>query len=546
MSSPTHDFVIVGSGAGGVAAAITARLNGLRPLLLEKTDLIGGSSVMSGGVLWMPNNSLMQREGINDSREQALRYMENFVSENERFSTPARREAYVDNIRPMMELMESRGMKYLRCPGYSDYYDTLPGGNAAGRSVQAELYNANRLGEWKSRLRLPYVALPVRTSEGAKLMSMGATMAGKVMAARVAGRFAAARMTGRNIYGSGGALQGRMLEIALKLDIEIWTNSGLKALDLQNGRVTGVHIEREGLHQTIAAPRGVLVCAGGFSHNTTMRQAYQRHPISDKWTHANPGDTGEAIRAMAEAGGDLALMEEAWWIPTWIGPERKEQVIPELAKPHAILVDHAGNRFVNEATSYMEMGRAMYRRHAETPAIPAWAVMDARHRRKYMFAQRFPGRIPREWLDGGHIKQDTTLTGLARQCSIDPAGLEATVERFNDFAVKGIDDDFHKGENAYNRYQAADPGHKPNPCLGTLIEPPFWAAPLYPGDVGTCGGAVTNEHAEVLRPDGTVIPGLYAAGNSAASLCGPRYVGAGQSIGCSSVFGFIAANRAAE
>ena len=540
MSEPSFDFIIVGSGAGGLAAAITAKLNGLRPLLLEKTGLVGGSSVMSGGVLWLPDNPLMKREGIADSREEALRYMANFVTDGDRFSTPARREAYVDNIGPMMELMERQGMKYLRCPGYSDYYDTLPGGNAAGRSVQAELYNARRLGEWKSRLRLPYFALPVRTSEGARLMNVGVNLDGKLMVARVGGRFLMAKLTGREIYGSGGALQGRMLEIALRLGVDIWTNAELADLDMRDGRVEGVHIQRDGRPQTIAAPRGVLISAGGFPHNAAMRREYQRHPISDQWTHANPGNTGEAIQTMARAGADLAVMEESWWIPTWVGPEKKEQIIPELAKPHTILVDHAGNRFVNEANSYMEMGRAMYRRHAETPAIPAWAVMDARTRKKYLFALKFPGKMPAEWVEGGYVKQDETIAGLARKCGIDPEGLEATVKRFNRFAETGRDEDYHKGDSVYNRYQA-DPTNKPNPCLGPITEPPFWAAPLYPGDVGTAGGAVTNERAQVLRADGTVIDGLYAAGNCAASLCGPHYVGAGQSIGCSSVFGYIAA-----
>ncbi len=499
---------------------------------------------MSGGVLWLPNNTLMRREGVVDSREQALEYLANFVGSDDTYSTPERRQAYVDNIEPMMDLMEAQGMKYLRCPGYSDYYDTLPGGNAQGRSIQAELYNANRLGSWKSRLRLPYVALPVRTSEGARLMLAGTTLAGKWMLARVGTRMLAARLAGRQVYGSGGALQGRMLEIALQLGVDIWTDTGLHDLDIRNGNVEGVHVHRAGEPMTIAAPRGVLICAGGFSHNAPMRQEYQRHPIGDEWTHANPGDTGECIELMRRAGAALAVMQEAWWVPSWVGPERVEQIIPELAKPHAILVDHAGARMVNEANSYMEIGRAMYTRHAETPAIPAWVVMDARARKKYMFALKFPGKIPQDWLDSGCIKQSDSVAGLAARCGIDPAGLEQTVHRFYRFATTGRDEDFGRGESAYNRYYG-DPAHGPNPCLGSIAEPPFWAAPLYPGDVGTCGGVISNERAEVLRSDGSVIGGLYAAGNSAASLCGPHYVGAGQSIGCSSVFGFVAANSAA-
>jgi 3-oxosteroid 1-dehydrogenase len=545
MSDQPFNFVIVGSGAGGLAAAITAKLAGLHPLVLEKTPLIGGSSVMSGGVLWLPNNSLMNREGVSDSREDALRYMENFVDKDPAYSTSARREAFIDNIAPFLMAMEAQGMLYRRCPEYPDYYDTLPGGNAAGRSVQAELFDVNRLGAWKPRLRQPYVALPIRTSEGAKLQSFGVSLAGKIMFARVGGRMAWAKARGRTIFGSGGALQGRMLEIALKLGVEIWTDARLIDLDVRNRGVEGVHINYAGREMTIPAARGALIAAGGFSRNCAMRQHYQRHPISDKWTHANPGDTGEAIEAMIRVGAGLGVMEEAWWIPTWIGPNGQlAQIVPELAKPHGMLVDHSGKRFVNEANSYMEIGRAMYTRHALTPAIPAWLVMDARSRKRYMFGFQFQGRMPRTWIKEGLVQQDDTLAGLAMKCGIDPAGLERTVAQFNASCERGTDEVYGRGSSAYNRYYADPTKH--NPCLGQISEGPFWAAPLYPGDVGTCGGAIVNEYAQVLRSDGTVIGGLYATGNSSASLCGPHYIGAGQSIGASSVFGYVAARTAAQ
>lgn len=543
MPEREFDFLVVGSGAGGLAAAITAKLAGMRPLLIEKTALIGGSSVMSGGVLWLPNNLLMQREGVVDSREAALRYMSNFVEDEASYSTPLRRETYVDTVAPFMSLMEAQGMKYLRCAGYADYYDTLPGGLAAGRAVQAELFDVNRLGSWKARLRSPFMPLPIRTSEGARLMQVSITPAGKAMAARIATRTAWSKLRGQMIYGSGGALQGRMLEMALRLGVDIWTDAPLVDLELSAGRVTGAVVAHEGRPTTISVPRGVLITAGGFSRNDAMRKQYQRAPITDEWTHSNPGDTGEAIQAMTRVGAALALMEEAWWIPTWKGPKAMEQIIPELAKPHGMLVDQSGTRFINEANSYMELGRAMYARNAVTSAIPAWVVMDARHRRRYLFGGRFPGKVPADWLHRGLVKQDATLAGLARQCGIDPQGLEAGVQRFNALCETGTDDDFGRGSSAYNRYYA-DPTAKPNPCLGPISEPPFWAAPLYPGDVGTCGGAVVDERAQVLRPDGSVIDGLFAAGNCAASLCGPNYVGPGQSIGASSVFGFIAANVA--
>lgn len=355
MTDQSFDLVVVGSGAGGLAAGIKAKLLGLRPLVLEKTPLIGGSTVMSGGILWLPNNPLMKREGIADSREASLRYIANFAGKDNLYSTPARQAAFVDNVDEFVRTMEAQGMKYRRCHGYSDYYDQLPGGVAAGRALEAELFNVNRLGEWKARFRAPSFPVPIRTSEAAALMRVGITMDGKIAAARAAGRYVWSKLTGQSKYGAGGALQGRMLEIALKLGCEIWTDAGLVDLDVRNGRVEGVHINQAGQPKTVRATRGVLIAAGGFAHNSAMRQKYQRHPISDEWTFANPGDTGEAIEAMQRAGAGLAVMDEAWWNTRWIPPGGEPRaIIAELFKPHGILVDHAGNRMVRAGSVFSD------------------------------------------------------------------------------------------------------------------------------------------------------------------------------------------------
>jgi len=541
--SEQYDLIIVGSGAGGLSAGITAKLAGLRPLILEKTPLIGGSSSLSGGVLWLPDNLLMKRDGIADSREAALRYMANFVQEGDPASTPARREAYVDTIDPMLKSLEDQGMKYLRCPGYADYYDHLPGGHT-DRALQAELFDISRLGSWKNKLRPPGVPLPVRTGEGAKLMRVGITMDGKVMMAKLVGRIVKNKLTGKTVYGSGGALQGRMLEIALRLGVEIWTDAALQELDIVDGRVEGVHIIHEGVQKTLKAGRGVLVTTGGFSRNAEMRHKYQREPATTEWTQANPGDTGDGINAMQQAGAALGWMDESWWVMGFPAGGQNLPVVPELIKPHGILVDASGQRFVNEARSYMEVGTTCYARNETVKAIPAWCIMDSQHRKRYMFAMKPPGRIPKEWVEKEWVYTDDSIAGLARKCGVDPAGLEATVQRFNGFCETGIDTDFHRGDNAYAQYWA-DPTCKPNGSLGKIEKGPFWAAPLVPGDVGTCGGVITDPSARVLREDGSVIEGLYAAGNCAAPLAGGNYIGAGLSIGASSVFGYIAAKHAA-
>jgi 3-oxosteroid 1-dehydrogenase len=545
MGMTAYDLIIVGSGAGALVAAVTAKAAGLQPLLIEKTELIGGSTALSGGILWLPNNPLMAREGIADSRAESITYLANFTRDDDLDSTPARRAAFVDAIPEMIAAMETQGMKYRNCPGYCDYYDHLPGGNAFGRSIQAELFNLNELGAWKSRFRRSPGAMPLATSEAQRLLLMKRTSAGAKMAAQLGARVAVQKVTRRDVVGSGGSLQGRMLQIALRMGVEIWTETMLLDLDIQNGKVVGAHLERAGEPVHVAASKGVLIAAGGFARNLKMREQYQPHPASDRWTKANPGDTGEVIQIMERAGAGLGMMDQAWWIQTLIFPETgPHHAVLETCKPHSIMVDASGSRFVNESASYMEIGNAMYERNKTVPAIPAWHVVDARYHRQYFYNTKPPGKIPEQWLSMGWMKQGATLAELAAACGLDAAGLEATVERFNQFCREGKDEDFARGDNVYNRYYG-DPTVQPNPCLGTIEEGPFYAAPLVTGDAGTCGGALINEHAQVMRPDGSVIAGLYAAGNSTASLSGPYYAGAGLSIGASSVFGYIAARHMA-
>lgn len=547
MAAMEYDIVIVGSGIGGLTATIAAKLAGLRPLLLEKEPLIGGSSALSGGVLWLPDNPLMRREGVADSREAALTYLANFVGEDDPGSTPARREAFVDAVAPLVAMLEAQGLPFLRCEGYADYYDTLPGGNARGRALEVDVYDANRLGEWKARFRPQNFPVPARASEPAKLMLMGVSWAGKMKALEVGLRAVKGKLLGRALYSAGAALQGRLLEVALRLGCDIRVDAPLIDLEMEGGKVIGATARIDGEAQSIRARRGVLIAAGGFARNAAMRDQYQRQPITDHWTYSNPGETGEAIQAMAKAGAALGWMDEAWWTLSFLndGPGGANQIIPELHKPHVILVDETGQRFVNEAQSYMEIGRACYERNKAAKAIPAWAVLDARHRKRYIFGYAMPGKLPEAWIEKGFARRSDSIAGLAAQCGIDPAGLEATVKTWNAMCAEGTDSEFRKGASAYNRYYG-DPTNKPNPCMGPIDKGPFWAVPLVPGDVGTCGGAVTDEHARVKRPDGSVIEGLYAAGNCTSPLAGPYYIGAGLSIGASAVFGKLAVDHMAS
>jgi 3-oxosteroid 1-dehydrogenase len=314
-------------------------------------------------------------------------------------------------------------------------------------------------------------------------------------------------------------------------------------LVVESGEVVGVEAEREGRRTRIRARAGVLLNSGGFSHNPAMRQKYGPAPASVDWTSANDGDTGEVIEAAMRHGAAVDLMEEAWWIPSSILPDGTPQfAVYERAKPHCMIVDASGSRFVNEAASYMEVGQAMYARHREAGAVPSWFIMDSRHRSRYLFGMTPGGVTPRKWISSGYMKKAGTLEELAAQCGIDADGLRRTVDRFNASAAHGKDPDFHKGERAYDRYYG-DYRVRPNPCVAPVSKGPFYAVALYPGDVGTAGGLLTDEHARVLREGGEPIPGLYATGNCTASVMGRTYPGAGASIAASFVFGWLATHH---
>lgn len=540
------DCLIVGSGAGSMCAALAAAAAGHQALILEKTDVVGGSTAMSGGVLWLPDNPVSRRAGVVDSRDDALRYFAQVVGDKHQSASPQRVGAFLDAIEPMVTFLERLGIPFRHCDGYADYYDDRPGGKSNGRSIETELFDTTRLGPWQARLRVSETlpAIPMYTAEVAPATLGGRTAGSLRTIAAVTARMAAAAVRGRSVRGSGAALQGWMLLAAIRADIPIWNSTPVTDLVIaDDGTVAGVCALRGGKPMMIRARHGVLLDSGGFSRNEAMRRKYGRQPSSTQWTVANPGDTGEVLEAAIRHGASTDLMDEAWWIPTSVLPDGSPlYAVYERSKPHAILVDGNGQRYANEAASYMEVGQAMYERNATAPAIPSWWVMDSRNRRRYLWGLAPGGVTPRKWISSSYMAKADSIGELAQQCGIDPAGLTKTLERFNSFAAHGQDPDFHKGERAYDRYYG-DPRVRPNPCVAPVEKPPFYAVALYPGDVGTCGGLVTDEHAQVMREDGQPMPGLYATGNCTASVMGRTYPGAGASIGASFVFGWIAARH---
>jgi 3-oxosteroid 1-dehydrogenase len=311
----------------------------------------------------------------------------------------------------------------------------------------------------------------------------------------------------------------------------------------EDGRITGVLVEGD-RNVRIKANCAVLINAGGFAHNSAMRREFGLADAGD-WSFANPGDTGEAIQIAIRHGATVELMDDAWWMPAISSPSGPQMLLLERPRPGSIIVDRSGRRFVNEAhMSYMEIGQAMHRRdHEGISAIPSWMVFDQRHRNHYALGKAAPRITPKGWLSAGFIKKADTIEGLAKQMDVDPGTLQDTLERFNRFASVGQDPDFHRGERASDLFYG-DPWAS-HPSLGPLDRPPYYAVAVFPGDVGTSGGVLTDDHARVLRQGGEVIPGLYASGNSTASVHGRRYLGAGASIAASGIFSYAAVLHAA-
>jgi 3-oxosteroid 1-dehydrogenase len=529
----SYDFAVVGSGASAVVAALIMKRAGLSAVILEKQQYFGGTTAISGGVMWIPCNHLV---GDRDSPEQAAHYFDSVLGDHRPASTPERRAAYVREAPRMVDFLVEQGMKFdsARVPDY--YHGYFPGAVLRDRSIGPALFDMRRIGEWADRFgeswRSPQI--PVKNHEIGELLVAKRSWKGRFTAARLGWRMLMEKLTGRKLRGGGRALQANMIAIALREGLPISMATEVRELVMDGGRVAGVVAVRDGREVRIEARRGVLLNAGGFSHNQEMREAYLPQPTSAEWTLTNPGDTGEGIRMATAIGAATDMMDSAWWVPT--------SMPVDASKPHFIVVNKAGKRFCNESKSYAESGWALYKEGA----VPAFGVFDSQFRSRYTLVSLMlqPFGSARAHIESGKLVEASTIPELAAAMGIDPAGLEAEVARFNGFARSGKDEDFRKGDQAYDRH-FGDPGQRPNPCLGMVSRPPYYAIRIWPVDVGTCGGLLTDEHARVLREDGSVLPGLYATGNTTASVMGGSYVGAGSTIGPSLTFGYIAAKHAA-
>jgi 3-oxosteroid 1-dehydrogenase len=541
---PEFDVVVVGSGAAGMTAALTAASHGLQTVVVEKTGFFGGSTARSGGGIWAPGNEVLRKAGVRDAPDQASAYLACVAGRDVQEGV---RAALLANGPPMLALVcASTPLEFAWVPGYSDYYPEAPGGLAAGRSIEPRPLDGRVLGPELARLNAPYLPAPegvAITQADYRWLSLGTRHPRAVLTAgRVAARTARTRLLRRRTLTMGQALAAGLRAGLERSGIPVWLDTPMTGLRLDGGRVTGVRVTRDGRAAVLLARRGVLIASGGFERNELMRRRYQRQPVGTEWTTGSAGNTGDGIIAGQAAGGALGLMDDAWWgpaIPLSGGPYF---CLAERSLPGCILVNAAGQRFVNESAPYVDAVHAMYDGHSpDNPHIPAWLIFDQRYRNSYVFAGLPPRRpLPRRWYRVGAVLRAPSLAELAEQAGVAADGLAKTVTRFNEFAEAGRDEDFRRGDSAYDRYYS-DPRCRPNPNLAPLARPPFYAVQIVPGDLGTKGGLRTDERARVLRADSTVIEGLYAAGNASASVMGHSYAGAGATIGPAMTFGYLAA-----
>lgn len=555
------DALVVGSGAGGMAAALTAREEGLDVLLVEKTGHIGGSTAISGGALWIPLNAQTEAAGHPDSIDRVWTYLEQTVGAT---APDDMKRAYLEAGPRMMDYLASRGILNVAARTASpDYYPDLPGAAMGGRSLDPLEFDGRRLGRDFRSLRDPLKeftvlgGMMVNITDVRHLLRATRSFAAWRHSMKLVLRYAADRARGYH-RGTrlllGNALAAQLFHALLARKIDYWLDTpALKLHRDPSGRVLGAAVARDGKTLNIRARRGVVMATGGFPWDPERRARTYPQPTG-LWSMSPRDNAGDGIRLSESAGAALGTghASPAFWAPVSVleSADGKRLHYPHLvwdrAKPGLIAVNGAGLRFVNESASYHEFVQAMYRSHDTAPSIPAFLICDQRFIDTWGLGLALPGGRPRQHLiDAGYLLQAPTLAALAARLGVPGDTLQATVERYNAHAAEGQDPDFGKGSTAYNRY-LGDPEHAPNPCLAPLAAGPYYAVKVYPGDIGTACGIAANPDAQALDAAGAPIPGLYVAGNDMQSVMGGAYPGPGITLGPALAFGWIAGQHLAH
>ncbi|MEY4721106.1 MAG: hypothetical protein RIQ46_831 [Pseudomonadota bacterium] len=559
----TFDVVVVGSGAAGAMAALRAADLGLKVVILEKAHKFGGTSATSGGVMWIPNHQLDGEKG--DSREAALEYLDSIIG------VPVNRErleAYVDEAPKMLRFMAGTGVQVIAA-AWPDYMPEKPGARA-DRSVICPTFDGRELGDGRYALmREQYNRFKLFGRYAMDLTETFALMmqqkGWRGVAAKVIGRYWLDRSTRKvshrdRRFTQGAALMGAVYKQVFARGVDLRLETKLEELVVDgSGRVAGVEVSRFGRRFTIAARHGVVLAAGGFEWNQALRDRF--YPVPGLTRHSSTpedGNRGEALVAAEKVGASTEHTEAGWWIPTMTLPMQGasnfheiHQAAFDVGRPWSVCVNRNGVRFVDEACGYDDFGRAMVADHLKTGAnMPCWLIFDAKFRAKFSAGGLMPTvhtpehKVPKDWWDHYVFRADS-IEELAGKIAVPVEALRQTVANMNGYAKTGVDPEFGRGMNVYDQF-FGDPTVAPNPNLGPIDKPPFYAVPINNGDLGTKGGLKCDARARVVDATGAPIAGLYAAGNNSGSPFGDVYPGAGATIGPAMTFGFVAANDIAE
>lgn len=546
------DVLVAGSGAGGLAAAITARRHGLEVIVAEKEPLFGGTTARSGGWLWIPNHPMQAEIGIKDSLEEASTYLLHEAGEK---YDPERVNAFLTSGPRMVEWFQRETeLKFDPSATFSDYHPDAPGGKPGGRSIVARAYDGRELGPMLSQLRPPLPELTVfgvMIGSGVELTHFmrwsKSLVSAAFVARRLLGHGCARIFHGRGVrLTNGNALAGRLLKSAMDAGVVLWNRSSLVEIVRTNSRVEGALVEREGKSIRVKTRKGVVLACGGFPQDAARKARLFSH--SAHFSPAPPGNTGDGLRLAEGVGGriDESLPNAAAWVPVSQVPREDGSfgLFPHFidrAKPGVIAVTPKGRRFVNEGNSYHDFIQRLFAQGETT----AWLITDHRAIRAYGLGFVKPWPLPLgSHLKSGYLHSGETLAALAEKIGIEKEQFQKTLDTYNQNAQSGSDPDFGKGGTAYNRFYG-DPEIKSNPCVAPIVAPPFYAVKVVVGDLGTYAGIATNGNAQVLDENKRPIAGLYAAGNDALSIMGGNYPGPGITLGPAMTFGWIAGRHLA-
>jgi 3-oxosteroid 1-dehydrogenase len=555
------DVLIIGSGGGGMTAALAADASGLDTLVVEKAAHFGGSTALSGGGIWVPGAPAQRRAGYVPSPDGVFEYLRQITGG---LVSDARLRQYVDVAPAMMEFLEktSPWFEFVWKPGYADYYPELPGGSAQGSTINVPAIDLRKLGDDEQDLLQPLALAPKGIWLGPKdlrlFYQVRQSWRGKAVLVKLIWRMIRARVFGDRMAAIGQSLAARLRLAMKERGIPLWLDSPMTELITDvDGTVTGAVIERGGAAQRIGARRGVILATGGFDHDMQWRRQYLE-VLEKDWSFGNPLAMGDGIRAGEKVGGSTDLLDEAWWFPAIQWPDGRLQfMLNERMMPSQFVVNGEGRRFINEAAPYMDFAHAMIEgQRSGSTHIPCWLITDIRSFHRYVIAGHLPipkmpfapvptgWKVPPAWLESGVVHEGHSWEELAGKIGVPADALRRTAERFNELAHGGHDDDFNRGDSAYDNYYG-DP-KLPNPNLAPLTKPPYYAFQIILGDLGTSGGLRTDEYARVLRADDSVVKNLYAVGNTSAAVMGRSYAGAGATIGPAMTFGYVAAKHIAN